>query len=91
MSSTTPSSGFKLTFKTGATIALGVLALIFIFQNTDSRRVNVFFWKIDLPSWIWMVLLFGAGVIVGLLVPTWRRHRSATSDRAAGPSPTSQS
>jgi uncharacterized integral membrane protein len=54
-------------------IVLGILGLIFVFQNTHSGRINVFFWHVTLPSWVWLLILFVVGVIVGSFFPWLRR------------------
>ncbi len=50
-----------------------VLALIFVFQNTARGRVNVLFWHASLPAWIWLLVIFLIGVVVGSLFPWLRR------------------
>lgn len=54
---------------------LAVLALVFIFQNTDSRQVNVLFWDVTMPTWLWTLILLIVGVIIGSLFPWFRRKR----------------
>jgi len=39
-------------------IVLGVLALVFVLQNTDSHKVNLLFWDARLPSWLWLLAYF---------------------------------
>ncbi|WP_110205300.1 LapA family protein [Nocardioides daejeonensis] len=51
---------------------LGVLALVFVFQNHERGRIDFLFWSISMPAWIWLLVIFAAGVIVGLLVPKIR-------------------
>jgi uncharacterized integral membrane protein len=55
-------------------IVLAVLALVFIFQNTEKREVNFLFWDISAPTWLWMLIVFAAGVVVGLLIPRFRNR-----------------
>ncbi len=50
-------------------VVLAVLALVFILQNTGSGRVVFFFWTVDQPVWIWLVLILAAGLVVGSLFP----------------------
>lgn len=56
-------------------IVLSVLALIFVFQNTNSARIDLFFWHVTAPTWIWLLVLFVGGVVVGSIFP-WFRRRS---------------
>lgn len=53
---------------------IALLALVFILQNAGSRRVNILFWDLSAPAWLWMVVLFGAGVVVGSVFPWFRRR-----------------
>jgi len=57
-----------------AAAALGVLATVFVFQNTAKGQVNVLFWSIRMPAWIWLLAVFLAGVAVGSMLP-WLRRR----------------
>lgn len=54
-------------------IVVVALAVILIAQNTGSGRFNLLFWAIEMPAWLWMVLLFLGGVAVGSLFPWLRR------------------
>ncbi len=56
-------------------LIIAILALIFVFQNTHRGRVNLFFWSVEAPAWLWMLTLFVAGVIVGSVFPWFRRRR----------------
>ncbi len=71
-------SGRMVSPKTIGAVLVGVLALIFVFQNTSSGQVNLYFWHITAPAWLWLVLLFGAGVVVGSLFPWFRRRQRST-------------
>ena len=55
-------------------IVLGVLALIFVIQNTDSHRVNMLFWDARLPTWLWLLVILLIGVAIGWLL---RRPKKA--------------
>jgi uncharacterized integral membrane protein len=54
---------------------LVVLALVFVFQNTSSRRVHFLFWSMSLPSWIWLLAIFVLGLVAGSMFPWLRRRR----------------
>jgi uncharacterized integral membrane protein len=56
---------------------IGLLALVFILQNAGSRRVEFLLWDVTAPSWLWMLVLFGAGVAVGSVFPWFRRRPKA--------------
>jgi hypothetical protein len=43
----------------------------------------VFFWHIDKPLWILLLILFGAGFLVGSLFPwTWLQARRHAKEQA---------
>ncbi len=48
---------------------LGVLALVFVFQNSERRRVHFLAWHLTMPAWIWLLVVFGVGVLVGTVLP----------------------
>ena len=47
----------------------------FIFQNTTRGQVNFLFWDVSAPAWVWLVLLFALGMVVGSLFPWGRRKQ----------------
>jgi uncharacterized integral membrane protein len=52
-----------------------VLAIVFIAQNTHTSRINLLFWDIRGPAWVWLVVIFGAGFLTGFFVPRlWSRE-----------------
>ena len=57
----------------GAVIA--ALAFILICQNTHDVQVHVLFWHADRPLWLWFLLLFAGGFVVGSLFPWGRLAR----------------
>jgi uncharacterized integral membrane protein len=67
----------KLTPRLTVGIVIAVLALIFIFQNTNRTRVDLLFWHVDRPAWLWLLIVFAAGFIVGSIFP-WFRRRART-------------
>lgn len=56
-------------------VALTALAVVFAVQNADTGRVDVLFWSFEMPAWIWLLLVFLAGVVVGSVFP-WLRRRT---------------
>ena len=55
--------------------AVAAVAVAFIFQNSATARVHVLFWTFSMPGWIWLLLIFAAGVAVGSLFPWLRRKK----------------
>jgi uncharacterized integral membrane protein len=59
-------------------IVLSIVALIFVFQNTGNTQIHVFFWDSDRPLWLWLLLLFAGGFVVGSLFPWFNRRHKPT-------------
>jgi uncharacterized integral membrane protein len=55
--------------------AIGLLALIFVFQNTDEGRVDFLFWSFSAPAWLWLLIIFLAGALVGSIFGRRGRRR----------------
>jgi uncharacterized integral membrane protein len=71
---------YELTPRIIGAVVIGVLALIFIFQNTGRSRVHLLFWNSSRPQWLWLLIVFAAGFIVGSIFPWFRRrHRESDS------------
>jgi len=60
--------------KLGAIGVVVVLALIFIFQNTQKVAVSFLWAEGELQMWIVMLILFVVGMLAGFLI-AWRRAR----------------
>ncbi|MGY0237062.1 lipopolysaccharide assembly protein LapA domain-containing protein [Longispora urticae] len=56
-------------------LVIGVLALVFVFQNTANGKVSFLGWEFNAPAWLWMLVLFVAGLVVGSIFPWFRRKR----------------
>ena len=56
-------------------IVVGLLALVFVLQNTDQKHVTFLLWDWSMPLWIWLLVIFAAGVLVGSIFPWLRRRR----------------
>ena len=55
-------------------IGVVVLAAIFILQNSQKVKVEFFFSTTDIPLIFALLLAFGLGLVVGLVLPRFRRH-----------------
>lgn len=51
---------------------LAVLAVVFVFQNTDSAKLKIIFFTVEMPRWIAFLVLLVIGAIIGYL---FRRSR----------------
>jgi uncharacterized integral membrane protein len=56
-------------------LVVGVLAVVFVLQNTDQKHVTFLLWSWSMPLWIWLLVIFAAGVVVGSVFPWLRRRR----------------
>jgi uncharacterized integral membrane protein len=52
-----------------------IVALLFVFQNTETGDFNFLFFEFSAPKWLWMLGVFGAGFASGIL---FTRHRAGT-------------
>ena len=62
------------------TEVLALAALVFVFQNTEKATVNILTFDITAPGWMWMLLLFLAGIVVGSVSPWFRRRQRERAD-----------
>jgi uncharacterized integral membrane protein len=52
------------------------LALILIFQNTQSVYLHIFFWKLVQPMVVLVVTLFALGFVIGFLAAKMKGPRA---------------
>jgi len=62
----------------GAIIA--VLALVFVFQNTDRKTVNFLWMDFNAPAWMWLLVIFLAGSFVGYMFARRQARRGARDE-----------
>ena len=67
-----PKAKRRVTPKFIIVLILIVLAVIFIAQNTGSRQINLLFWSMSLPTWIWLLAVLLIGVVIGSMFPWFR-------------------
>jgi uncharacterized integral membrane protein len=56
-----------------------VVALLFIFQNTQTGEFHFLFFEIKAPRWLWLLGIFAAGYATRWLL---ERHRSSSGANA---------
>jgi len=56
-------------------LLLTAAALLFIVQNAAVVEIRFLFWSIQMSRSIWMILLLGAGIVIGWFLPAWLKHR----------------
>lgn len=54
---------------------LGLVALLFVVQNSDRHRVDFLLWDMSAPAWLWMIILLAIGVVIGSIFPWFRRKK----------------
>lgn len=72
------SDKFQLSPKAITAIVVAVLSLIFIFQNTSKGTIKFGWWNITAPAWLWLIVLFAAGVVFGSIFPWFRKKKPQT-------------
>ena len=55
---------------------IAIVALLFIFQNTQKGSFHFLSFNLSAPRWLWLLGVFAAGFATGWLL---KRHRIATS------------
>jgi uncharacterized integral membrane protein len=55
------------------TSVLGVLALVFVLQNTDSTNINFLFAEGEMPLFFALLITLLVGILIGWLTPRVRR------------------
>jgi len=56
---------------------IGVVALLFIFQNNKTGHFHFLWFDFSGRVWLWLLFIFGAGLATGLLIASRRSHRKA--------------
>jgi uncharacterized integral membrane protein len=51
-------------------ILLIVLLIIFVLQNTESIKVDFYFWDLNIPGALLLFVCFALGLLVGLIIPS---------------------
>jgi uncharacterized integral membrane protein len=71
------SEGFHPTPKQIIAAIIGVVAVLFIFQNTGTGHFHFLFFDFQAPVWIWLLAVFAGGVATGLLIASRRARAKA--------------
>jgi uncharacterized integral membrane protein len=53
-----------------------VAALLLVFQNTSTGEFHFLWFDMKAPRWLWLLGVFAAGVVTGLLVARRRAART---------------
>lgn len=60
-------SGMKLSGKQIGAIILGVLALLFVFSNTETATLKFLWMEFTAPGWMMLLIVLLSGVAVGFM------------------------
>jgi uncharacterized integral membrane protein len=55
-------------------IALAVIALVLVLQNTNRVQVNLLFWDVTMRLWVLLLVMLALGAVIGSLL-RWRGRR----------------
>ena len=69
--------GFRPTPKQILGVVIAVFALVFIFQNNDKGTVSFLWMDFTTTLWIWLMLLFLCGGVVGYMIAMRRTKRAS--------------
>jgi uncharacterized integral membrane protein len=61
-------------------IVLVVLLIIFVLQNTESVKVDLFFWDLNIPAALLLFVCFALGLIIGLVIPASQNKKEPDTD-----------
>jgi hypothetical protein len=56
-----------------------VAALLFVFQNTRTGHFSFLWFDFNAPVWLWVLMVFGAGIATGLLFAQRRAKQKASA------------
>jgi uncharacterized integral membrane protein len=69
--------GWRPTPKQVVAAVIVVVALVAILQNRRTGRFDLLWFDFEAPVWIWLLVVFAAGVATGLLIASRRAKRKA--------------
>ena len=69
-------SGFTISPKMVSIAAVIVLAIVFVFQNTDKAKLKIIFFTVTMPLWIAFVVLLAIGAVIGYVLHGIRDRRN---------------
>jgi len=65
--------------KLAATLVIGALVLIFVFQNTAAVKIQFLFWSMTMSRSLLILVFVGLGILIGWLLKSYvsfrHRHR----------------
>jgi len=61
-------------------VVLIILLIIFVLQNTEIIKVNLFFWDINIPGALLLFVCFAMGLVIGLIIPSSRPKKEPETE-----------
>lgn len=72
--------GVTITPKMVVAAVVAVLAVVFVFQNTDSAKLKIIVFTVTMPRWIAFVVLLVIGAVLGYVARGVRAKRAGRSN-----------
>ena len=69
--------GYRPTPKQIIGAVIAIVSLVFIFQNNDKGTVNFLWMDVTTTLWIWLLLMFLCGGVVGYMIAVRRTKRAS--------------
>jgi len=67
----------------GPPLVIGIIALLFVFQNTEETEFDVLWFNFQLPLWIMLVVFMFAGAIIAYGITRRLKSRKARKAKRA--------
>lgn len=67
----------------GPPLVIGIIALLFVVQNTEETEFDVLWFNFSLPLWIMLVLFMVAGAIIAYGITRRLKSRKARKEKRA--------
>lgn len=67
----------------GPPLVIGIIALLFVLQNTEETEFDVLWFNFSLPLWIMLVLFMVAGAIIAYGITRRLKSRKARKEKRA--------
>lgn len=71
----------KISFAQWLGIVLAVLAIIFVFTNTDTTKITLYGLHLSGPTWLILLIILAIGWLIGLLMGRSRYRVKGTAGK----------
>lgn len=66
-------------FKISILVALALALVIFALQNTEFVVIKLWFWEIQTPRALLILICITIGILIGFLIPSIKRNKDIDS------------